>query len=42
MKTFKDLAYEILKEAGKPLHSREITRRALKLGLARLLLILTA
>lgn len=33
MKTFKDLAYEILKEAGKPLHSRKITKRALKMGL---------
>ncbi len=33
MKTFKDLAFEILKEAGKPLHSREITKRALQKGL---------
>ena len=31
--TFLKLAYEILKEAGKPLHSREITRLALKKGL---------
>ncbi len=28
MKTFKSLAYEILKEAGKPLNVKEITKRA--------------
>jgi len=33
MKSFKDLAYTILKESGKPLHSKEITKRALKIGL---------
>ena len=33
MKTFKESAYEILKEAGKPLHSKEITQRVLKKGL---------
>ena len=33
MSTFKELAYEILKEANKPLHSREITKLALKQGL---------
>ena len=30
--TFKGVAYEILKEAGVPLHSDEITERALRLG----------
>lgn len=29
MTTFKSIAYQILKDAGKPLHSKEITRRAL-------------
>ena len=29
MKTFKEIAYQILKEAGKPLHSKEITKIAL-------------
>lgn len=33
MKSFKDIAYEILKEAGKPLHYREITDIAIKKGL---------
>jgi len=33
MTTFKSLAYQILKEAEKPLHSKEITRRALSKGL---------
>jgi len=33
MKSFKDLAYKILKELGKPLHSKEITKRALESGL---------
>jgi len=33
MKTFKDLAFEILKQAGRPLHVREITKRAFKMGL---------
>lgn len=32
MNSFKDIAYEILKEVGKPLHSKEITRRALERG----------
>ena len=30
--TFKDVAYEILKEAGKPLHSDEITKIAMQKG----------
>lgn len=29
MNSFKDIAYQILKEAGKPLHSKEITKIAL-------------
>lgn len=33
MKSFKDLAYQILKEQGKPLHYREITDIALKKSL---------
>lgn len=33
MTTFKSIAYQILKEAGKPLHSKEITKRALERGL---------
>ena len=33
MNSFKDLAYTILKESGKPLHSKEITKRALEHGL---------
>jgi len=33
MKSFKDAAYQILVEAGKPLHSKEITEIALKRGL---------
>lgn len=32
MNTFKEVAYEILKEAGKPLHYKEITKIALKRG----------
>lgn len=32
MNSFKDIAYQILKEAGKPLHSKEITRIALERG----------
>lgn len=32
MKLFKQAAYKILSEAGKPLHSKEITRRAIKAG----------
>lgn len=32
MNTFKGIAYEILKEAGKPLHTNEITQIALKRG----------
>lgn len=33
MTTFKSIAYQILKEAGKPLHSKEITKNALKKGI---------
>ncbi len=33
MTTFKSLAYQILKEAGNPLHSKEITKRAFASGL---------
>jgi hypothetical protein len=33
MTTFKSIAYQILKEADKPLHSKEITKRALARGL---------
>jgi len=33
MNSFKSIAYQILKEAGRPLHSKEITKRALKHGL---------
>ena len=32
MNSFKDIAFQILKEAGRPLHSREITKIALKKG----------
>lgn len=32
MSSFKDVAYKVLKEAGRPLHSREITKIALKRG----------
>ncbi len=32
MKSFKDIAYQILKEAGRPLHSKEITKIALSRG----------
>lgn len=32
MNSFKDIAYQILKEAGKPLHSKEITKIALGRG----------
>jgi len=32
MDSFKDIAYQILKEAGKPLHSKEITNIALQRG----------
>jgi hypothetical protein len=32
MNSFKDIAYQILKEAGKPLHSKEITKIALQRG----------
>ncbi len=32
MNSFKDIAYQILKEAGKPLHSKEITKVALERG----------
>jgi len=32
MNSFKELAYQILKEAGKPLHSKEITKIALDRG----------
>ena len=33
MATFKSTAYQILKKAGRPLHSREITKHVLKHGL---------
>ena len=33
MKSFKDVAYKVLKDSGKPLHSKEITKIALKEGL---------
>ena len=32
MKNFKKAAYKVIAEAGKPLHSKEITKRALKAG----------
>lgn len=32
MNSFKDIAYQILKETGKPLHSKEITKIALERG----------
>lgn len=32
MNSFKDIAYQILKEAGRPLHSKEITKIALERG----------
>src|SRR3989344_5291248 len=32
MRGFKQAAYKVLTEAGKPLHSKEITKRALKAG----------
>lgn len=32
MGSFKELAYQILKDAGKPLHSKEITKIALERG----------
>ena len=32
MNSFKDIAFQILKEAGKPLHSKEITKIALERG----------
>ncbi|MHB1276649.1 MAG: HTH domain-containing protein [Candidatus Humimicrobiaceae bacterium] len=32
MNSFKDIAYQILKETGKPLHSKEITKIALEKG----------
>jgi len=32
MNSFKDIAYQILKEAGKPFHSKEITKIALERG----------
>jgi hypothetical protein len=32
MNSFKDIAYQILKEADKPLHSKEITKVALDRG----------
>lgn len=35
MNSFKDIAYQILKEAGKPLHYREITDMAIKKGLLK-------
>lgn len=35
MNSFKEIAYQILNEAGKPLHSKEITKIALARGLLR-------
>ncbi len=35
MKSFKDIAYDILKEEGKPLHYREITKIAIQKGLLK-------
>lgn len=35
MKSFKDIAYQILSEAGKPLHYREITEIAINKGLLK-------
>jgi len=35
MKSFKDIAYEVLKEESKPLHYREITTIAIKKGLLK-------
>lgn len=32
MSSFKELAYQILKEAGKPLHSKEITKIVIEYG----------
>ena len=32
MNSFKDIAHQILKEIGKPLHSKEITKIALERG----------
>ena len=36
MNSFKELAFQILKEAGKPLHSNEITQIAIDRGWLRL------
>src|SRR3989338_1194297 len=35
MNSYKEIAYQILKEAGKPLHSKEITKIALERGLLK-------
>ncbi len=35
MNSFKDIAYQILEEAGKPLHSKEITKIASERGWLR-------
>ncbi|MDD5774905.1 MAG: group I intron-associated PD-(D/E)XK endonuclease [Candidatus Omnitrophica bacterium] len=35
MNSFKELAYQVLKEVGKPLHSKEITRIAIERGLLK-------
>jgi len=35
MTTFKSIAYQILKEMGKPLHGKEITKIALEHGLLK-------
>jgi hypothetical protein len=35
MNSFKEIAYQVLSEAGKPLHSKEITKIALKRGLLK-------
>ena len=33
MKTFKEFAYKVLKQSDAELHSKEIAKRAIKLGL---------
>ncbi len=35
MTTFKSIAYQILKEAGKPLHSKEITKRGVEIAIEK-------
>ncbi len=33
METFKSIAYKILKKEGRPLHSKELVKKAIELGL---------